>query len=481
MRYYEIVEARRNPEQNPKVSTLEELEKYAGRDDVFVSFTSDVGKMSHGANIRSSKIGKNISGSKLGINPKSGYKTPIGIYTYPVDHVLSKKGKVEFAAEAPFLYVVQATKPLLDLNNYSETDFARDSEKLIDMGFKDTQEDGIHGSNFDTPASKLWNWTRLAAHENTTKWPKILRALGYSGAVDRGSKVIHPNEPTQAVFFSINAIKVLEVIPNRFEGKPLRKPISDIKNPSEKLKLFAVKQNGYAIRGIKNPSEEVKIAAVQQYGPAIQFIDNPSEEVQIAAVTKNGRAIKHIIDKGITPNEKVQLAAVNNDGSTIQFIDNPSEAVKLAAVRKYGSAIQSISYPSEAVQLAAVQQDGKAIYNILIKDIIPSEQVQLAAVSQDGKAITSIINKKITPSEKVQLAAVQQNSKVILYIKNPSEAVQLAAVQGSGREIKSIIEKGITPSEKVQLAAVQNDKSAIKWIIEKGITPSEAVKKAAGF
>ena len=404
MRYYEIVEARRNPEQNPKVSTLETLEKYAGRDDVFVSFTSDVGEMSHGHG------GKNTSGSKLGINPKSSYNTPIGIYTYPVDYVIQKKGKVPFAEEAPFLYVVQTTKPLLDLNNYSKSDFERDSEKLIDMGFADARDEGIRTAKFYTPAGHLWNWTRLAADykelqsnsssKSPVQWPKILRSLGYSGAVDRGSGLIHVNEPRQAVFFSIDAIKVLEVIPNRFKSKRLNKSIKDINNPSEKLKLFVVKQDGYSIQYIDSPSEEVQLAAVTQNGFAIQFIENPSEQVKLVAVTKNGHTIRFIEN----PSEEVQLAAVANDAYSILYIKNPSEKVQLAAVQRSIYAIEYIKNPSEQVQLAVVQ-----------KNVNDSEY--------NGSAIKLIKN----PSEKVQLAAVQKDRRAIKYIENPSEAVKKAA------------------------------------------------------
>ena len=383
MRYYEIIEARRNPEQNPKVSTLDTLEKYAGRKDVFVSFTSDVGEMSH-INTQDMYLtgfgrGKNTSGSKLGINPKSSYNTPIGIYTYPIDYVISRKGRVPFAAEEPFLYVVQATKPLLDLNNYSKSDFERDSKKLIDMGFASTRNRGITSAKFNTPAAHIWNWTRFAARENIARWSKILRSLGYSGAVDHGSKLIHENEDTQAVFFNINAIKVLEVIPNRFKRKPLNKSIGDV----------------------NNPNEYVQLAAVQKNGMEIKHIDDPSEAVQLEAVTQLGDAIQYIIEKGITPSEQVQMAAVQQDGYAIDYVENPSEEV----------------------QLAAVLQNGAVIENIIERGITPSEKVQLAAVSQNRVLIQYIEN----PSEKVQLAAVTNDIYAIDYIENPSEAVMKAA------------------------------------------------------
>lgn len=56
-----IVEKRKNPEQNPKISTLQKIKQYAKMDDVYVSFRSI---------------------NKLGINPKSSYSTPNGIYCY---------------------------------------------------------------------------------------------------------------------------------------------------------------------------------------------------------------------------------------------------------------------------------------------------------------------------------------------------------------------------------------------------------------
>lgn len=57
-----------------------------------------------------------------------------------------------------------------------------------------------------------------------------------------------------------------------------------IDNPSEKVKLAALKINGYHIQYIQNPTEEMKIAAVCQFGFSISYIKDPSEEVQLAAI-----------------------------------------------------------------------------------------------------------------------------------------------------------------------------------------------------
>ena len=67
--------------------------------------------------------------------------------------------------------------------------------------------------------------------------------------------------------------------------------------------------------GIKNNffKEELLIQLVNTYFEFIKFIDNPSEKVQLAAVGQNGDMIKHIIKKGIVPSDDVQIAAVKND------------------------------------------------------------------------------------------------------------------------------------------------------------------------
>ena len=199
-------------------------------------------------------------------------------------------------------------------------------------------------------------------------------------------------------------------------AKKLMKLFGGAEEYSNEL-MVAISDKPILITKIKNPSEKVQLAAVQQNGHAIKYIENPTEQVQIAAVTHYGYAIEYIEN----PSEQVQLAAVEQDGDAIEYIETPSEQVQLAAVQKYANAVKYIENPSEQVQLAAVQQNGHAIR--YIKN--PSEQVQLAAVQQNVNAILHIE----TPSEKVQLAAVTQNGEVIQHIKTPSEQVQLAAVK----------------------------------------------------
>jgi hypothetical protein len=50
-------------------------------------------------------------------------------------------------------------------------------------------------------------------------WSKVLLKLGYSGVIDNGSGIIHPSEPTQAVFFRLADLTHLETIRNSFHSK----------------------------------------------------------------------------------------------------------------------------------------------------------------------------------------------------------------------------------------------------------------------
>lgn len=122
-------ELRSNPDKNPKVSALKALERYEGRDDVFISFTEL---------------------EKLGINPGSTYETPIGIYAYPLSAVLSGRTAdewempdaifadtmdhhVPFAGSKPFIHVFTVKNRagiVWDMKAYKAADLDRDIKAL---------------------------------------------------------------------------------------------------------------------------------------------------------------------------------------------------------------------------------------------------------------------------------------------------------------------------------------------------------------
>jgi hypothetical protein len=233
MRYYEFVsEARRNPEQNPKYSVFDQVEPYLDNDNAFISFTSI---------------------DKLGINPKSRYQTPIGIYSYPLvrsleeynltDEVIKKYGfrnQFPFASEAPYFWIFESTDYnnllILSKADYTEKDYLKDVKKLeehytntapedVSASFDDFMDQAESNARVKTYAGYIWNvsrcaaagWNANATRTNSVQWNKLFReVLGYTGAVDiDATGIIHPSEPLQAVFFSKSAITPLKRINNK--------------------------------------------------------------------------------------------------------------------------------------------------------------------------------------------------------------------------------------------------------------------------
>jgi len=137
-----LEEARRNPELNPKISIYKALEPYKDSDDMFITYTADVGKSFSGV------TGRNISGFKVGINPRSTYNTPNGVYVYPLKEAWklyanknSQKLDVPFAGDEPMVSLLQAKSGsnFVDVSKVSSKDYDRDYMKLAKMIIKNVK------------------------------------------------------------------------------------------------------------------------------------------------------------------------------------------------------------------------------------------------------------------------------------------------------------------------------------------------------
>lgn len=218
-----VPEARRNPDQNPRQYALDQLEKYLEQDVYYyISYTAI---------------------DKIGINPRSRYDTPIGIYAYPLTMDIydemqqaGSSSAVPFAGGNPFIWVLRPKYPdnmmWIGDTYYSTDEYNADLKKLKDyfvgQGIMNESQfdykiDQYAGQAFeDTESSQIWNITRMLAKNNLelksktpVKWNWLFRnILKYQGVVDLGSGTIHENEPTQAVFFSKNAFTVVEKLKN---------------------------------------------------------------------------------------------------------------------------------------------------------------------------------------------------------------------------------------------------------------------------
>jgi|694.fasta_scaffold93057_2 hypothetical protein len=187
---------------------------------------------------------------KVGINPKSTYSTPFGIYFYPLDYVIEKKINVPFAGDQPYINVCEFTRPDKILHMTDDVNNQKGLELLnifpqeeVDAAMQNISNKYIFRSDY----SKLWLVTKQIAgkraidvyygvEEKTNEavlWNTNLRKCGIDGFLDHGTGTIHTNEPTQGVVFTANSLKRILVIPQRLftkqgESMPVRKPLPDL-------------------------------------------------------------------------------------------------------------------------------------------------------------------------------------------------------------------------------------------------------------
>ena len=231
-----LLEARKNPEQNPKNSAYQQLLKYKDNPNVYISMTTV---------------------PKLGLNPLSKWDTPLGIYCYPLQAVwdvykfdtYKNLDNLPFVGTAPYIQVLEwnGNGKFLDVADYNETDLKQDIKQLWNIyeDYPDTisiaieearveHKDSIparvffkiclslSGREKGSVEKEVWDSrTKKTVKEVTfskggRKWNSLLRKLGYAGFSDKtGEGVIHPNEPIQAFFLSMEYVKQLEQIENK--------------------------------------------------------------------------------------------------------------------------------------------------------------------------------------------------------------------------------------------------------------------------
>lgn len=165
MRYSEIKEARRGGDSNPKVGEpdiIKSLDSYSRKPNeyYYMSYTAI---------------------DKLGINPRSGYNTPVGIYSYPLTDTIMNDIEtsglnlgVPYMGAAPYIWLFKPKNVGngLILDEYRSRDFEVDRDKLYsfvsgrdsritDAVFDRIVDYSFTNSNFKYPAGHLWNLTRI--------------------------------------------------------------------------------------------------------------------------------------------------------------------------------------------------------------------------------------------------------------------------------------------------------------------------------
>jgi hypothetical protein len=237
-----LIEKRKNPEQNPKVSINDEIhDAYYGTDDTipdtdikncFVSFTEI---------------------EKLGINPRSHYNTPLGIYAYPAKYIVtysretkSMEETVPFAGEQGFANIFSVKGNIIDIVSMSDDEAAKyyrsigkywssisgkswkesvdELEVIIHLASKMANFTTRTGGRFWYVTMEMSNLvSRALGIKVPVAWNKLFREIGIDGIVDTGVGIIHTNEPTQAVFFSKSVIKNNKLVHNKYSPSDIDK------------------------------------------------------------------------------------------------------------------------------------------------------------------------------------------------------------------------------------------------------------------
>jgi hypothetical protein len=184
---------------------------------------------------------------KLGINPRSHYNTPLGIYAYPAEYVFQKVGrklplnKLPFAGDEPWVNIFRVSEDsnVIDLDEVTQDMYNEYCQRFVEILSKRYEsplettnkvvvrfkEEAKTGARVTSPGGKLWYVSMEVSKElnslyrgktNSVTWNKLFRDVGIDGFIDMGKGIIHPSEPTQAVFFSMKPIRVLDRVQNKY-------------------------------------------------------------------------------------------------------------------------------------------------------------------------------------------------------------------------------------------------------------------------
>ena len=293
MKIHEIItEARRNPAVNKTPSPIEQLRNYYDNAsmlsievaNLFISLTSL---------------------EKLGINPKSFYDTPLGIFAYSVDYTLliATKNLTELPhfGDKPYINVFKATKPVrvLILNDMTmdEVDWYVDKLKLMPEYAQHIPTD-TSKARIQTPGGIFWYITmviaqslsKIVSKKAPLLWNVLFRKLGINGCVDTGSGIIHHHESSQAVFFSSESIELIDRIPNKqiVAHKPDLTRSHIIRNIFKKAN--SVETYELMKEKMINHPDDLKLIPMH-----IMLKFNPIDAIQMLALTgKKSKAVERV-------------------------------------------------------------------------------------------------------------------------------------------------------------------------------------------
>ena len=216
---------------------------------------------------------------KIGLNPRTGFNTPAGVYFYPLndkyfDMLMSKT--LPFAGDRDFVGVVELNeinnpdKWLVVSSNSNSYAIGEIIENSIDW-YNNTIEEKI---NFDpryewtvdyfrrngkhwgnNASSKVFDITYLisknaslkSSRQPTVLWTSLLRSLGFIGVKDDGDGTIHPSERDQLVCLDKRAYNIVNI----YKASSIYRTDSFIDSKKTKKNIEMIFKNAKGKDGIK--------------------------------------------------------------------------------------------------------------------------------------------------------------------------------------------------------------------------------------
>lgn len=233
MRLYELIESnileyRRNPDINVKQNVVDSLLKYSQQPGYYVSFSTV---------------------SKVGVNPKSDWATPNGVYAYHVydyGSLLENESNDEhphvedvfpYATNRRFVFILKPTSDVDQIEIGSPQidtvlELVDQCVELFNMALDENDIEDItemcsysRVNTVGTVYSVLKDYvfpimfSDMTRQNKTNAFNKMLRHIGYQVISDLGTGTIDSNEPIQTVFLSPQSYKVVDVLHNTFDSK----------------------------------------------------------------------------------------------------------------------------------------------------------------------------------------------------------------------------------------------------------------------
>jgi hypothetical protein len=207
--FFKFEELRKNPELNPHIGAWDYVDKYKDDDDVYISFTEI---------------------DKIGINPRSKYNTPVGIYTYPLkqfyklylkpalnlDNIRNRDTVGQyapFAGNAKYINFIRCKDKSHFINDmykdYGSDNYDRDI-KILEEKYK--QIFSIDENTLNNLTKEIWNFMISRTSLTTTT---LMAEVNY--IIDQTFSEINSNTITKTINSFEDDFKKLIVKPDKIQ------------------------------------------------------------------------------------------------------------------------------------------------------------------------------------------------------------------------------------------------------------------------